>query len=100
MNHKFTVKLPNSQTMMTNRSVTENSVIHRPVINLRQKVNSYVVPRVSDVIREHVRAKVHENLRYVNPDHDQIKAISMQIPDKDIDQELIEYQDFPVHLAL
>ena len=82
---------------MQNWSIMETSHVRKPEIRLRKTVNSYVSPRVGDVIREHVRQKVHENIRYQNPDHDALKAFTMQIPDKAIRNELEDFKAFPTH---
>lgn len=96
INGAFVVKMPNSQAYMPNRSVLQTSNVHRPEILLRKKVNSYVSPKVCDVIREHVMKKTHDHHRYTNQELIEIKSAAMKIPEAVNKNNVEEYRQYPV----
>ena len=60
--------------------VLQNAIVHKPMTHTRADINSYVKPRIFDVVRGQAKDKVNQQLKYCSPGADLAKNAELTIP--------------------
>lgn len=94
----FCVNLPHSNAVIKNKAVLSNSCIVQPVVTRRGRVESFIKPKMFDVVREQAKSKIRENLKFKKAEQDVRFAQLMhksEIPEPILESHFEAYQEFP-----